>query len=596
MRVKTLTLSVLVLGLAAVAISQGPTSSPSGPAAGKPADKLHADTSTSAPATADAPNFGLDDDGKPVKADAVAVLAATLKDDKLAPMTLLALRAASPPGTDDKELLVLFEAYSRCGDKRLRLLATTSLAEMGGKDAREALLERLHEDPAMIVRSEAMIHLLALGVISDDQLRAALKLDDESIQCIAAKTLLHRHQAKEAKPVLERLTASKDQATACLSRLSLLSAGDDSGRKALLAMAKDKKTPEEVLDLMLQQIAEEKTTSARDLVEAILGTEVSPMVKLRAYRTLAAVAPDVTAALVEAIETSDDLVVRVHLMRSLAQQKDCAAALRKIAKADEKSDENDIACVLARLELARAQKDADKMAEALKQAFALGHPVVVDYVLMDAREDLDGRVEPPAPSLFAPASQPVTQPAATTQADPTAKKPLTGPLQTGPQPATQGLPAPPWMLRVYVAPLLEFIQSVPTDPEEMKQIHRRAAAAVTWLADSDLKEASVGLEKIMSGKYSAILRAAAAGLGKSRNRQCVCRLSRPLLQSPYRDMKEDGALNLARWGDKDATAIMDEIIASPAELPVLRAMACWYSLKIQGRSGEAAKELAKNAK
>jgi hypothetical protein len=366
--------------------------------------------------------------------------------------------------------------------------------------------------------------------------------------------------------VLERLTASKDQATACLSRLSLLSAGFDSGRKALLEMAKDKKTPEDVLDLMLQQIAEEKTTSARDLVEAILGTEASPMLKLRAYRTLAAVAPDVTAALVEAVKTSDDLVVRVHLMRSLAQQKDCDAALRKIAKADEKSDENDIACVLARLELARANKDADKMSEALKQAFAMGHPVAVDYVLMDAREDLDGRVEPRVP---AGQVQPATQP---------------------------HLTAPPWMLRVYVAPLLEFINSVPTDPEEMKQIHRRAAAAVTWLADSDLKEASDGLEKIMSGKYSAILRAAAAGLGKSRNRQCVCRLSRPLLQSPYRDMKEDGALNLARWGDKDASAVMDEIIASPAEMPVLRAMACWYSLKIQGRTAEAAKELARSAK
>jgi phage terminase Nu1 subunit (DNA packaging protein) len=307
------------------------------------------------------------------------------------------------------------------------------------------------------------------------------------------------------------------------------------------------------------------------------------MLKLRAYRTLAAVAPDVTAALTEAVETSDDLVVRVHLMRSLAQQKDSAAALRKIAKADEKSEENDIASVLARLELARAQKDADKMAVALKQAFAMGHPVVVDYVLMDAREDLDGRVEPPA------SSQPATQPQPATQADPTVKKPLTGPLQTGP-------PAPPWMLRAYVTPLLEFIDSVPTDPEDMRQIHRRAAAAVTWLADSDLKEANAGLDKIMAEKYSAILRAAAAGLGKSRNRQCACRLSRPLLQSPYRDMKEDGALNLARWGEKDATAVMDDIIANPSEMPVLRAMACWYSLKIQGRAGQAAKELAKAVK
>ena len=557
MRVKMLTLSVLVLNLAAAAQSQDPTT-----AAGKPAaDRPNSTMPDSAPADVVKP-----DQDKP---DALAVLTAALKDDKLAPTTLVSLRAACKSGLEDKDLLVLFEAYSRCGDKRLRLLATTTLAEIGGMDAREALTERLNSDPAMVVRSEALIHLLALGIVSDDQLRATLKLDDESIQCIAAKTLLLRHQPKEAKDVLQRLAKSKDLATACLSRLSLLSSGDDSARKALLEMAKDRKTPEDVLDLMLQQIGEEKTVSARDLAEAVLRTEGSPMLKLRAYRTLAAVAPDATAALVEAIETSDDLVVRVHLMRSLAQQKGCAPALRKMAKADE----GDIACVLARMELARAEKDAGKMSQALKDAFAMGHPVVVDYVLSDAREDLDGRVEPPART---PAAQ--SQPTTPTQ------------------PATQPQRAPPEILRTYVTPLLEFIDSAPTDPEEMLPIHRRAAAAVTWLADSDLKEATDGLEKIMSGKYTAILRAAAVGLGKSKNKECACRLSRPLLQSPYRDIKEDGALNLGRWGDKDALTVLDQIVANPADMPVLRAMACWYSLRIQGRTKEAAKELAKVVK
>ena len=59
---------------------------------------------------------------------------------------------------------------------------------------------------------------------------------------------------------------------------------------------------------------------------------------------------------------------------------------------------------------------------------------------------------------------------------------------------------------------------------------------------------------------------------------------------------EDGALNLGRWGDKDASKVMDQIVASPSESPVLRAMACWYSLKIQGRTKEAARELAKMVK
>ena len=145
-------------------------------------------------------------------------------------------------------------------------------------------------------------------------------------------------------------------------------------------------------------------------------------------------------------------------------------------------------------------------------------------------------------------------------------------------------------------PLLEFIDSAPTDPDRIQRIHQRVAIAVTNLADCGLKDASDGLEKIMSGKYSAILRAAAAGLGRSRNKELVSRLSRPLLKSSYRDIKEDGALNLGRWGDKDAQEFLDKIVANPSEPPVLRAIACWYSLKAQGRTAQAVRELAKEVK
>jgi hypothetical protein len=556
-----LTLVAVVLTVAVFARSQEPAAS------SKPAsDILNLD--------------GDDREKVPAKADPVKVLSAALKDERLAPPTLLALRAAcpergrgaAPSGADDKDLLVLFEAFSRCGDKQLRLLATTTLVQIGGKAAKPALLERLNEDPAMIVRSEALIHLLVLGEISDDQLLTAMKLDDQSIQCIAAKSLLQRGRAKEATPVLQRLTKSKDIATACLSRLSLLAHDDESQRKPLMEIARDRKTSEDVLDLMLQQIAEEKVSSARDLVKAILGTEASGALTLQAYRTLAAVSPDSTGELVAAIKTTDDLVVRVRLMRSLAGRKQCAPALEKLAKADEK----DIACVLARLELARANQDADKMGQALRQAIAMGHPVVVDYILWDASEDLDGRPEPTASTEPASRSQPATD-ASVKEARPLRR-------------------APAKMLGAYVAPLLEFIDSVPTDPERMRPVHQLAAVAVTWLADCELKEAAAGLERIMSGKHSAILRAAAAGLGKSRNKELVCRLSRPLLQSAYRDLKEDAALNLGRWGDKDAMEFLDKIVADPSELPVLKALACWYSLKAQGRTMEAAKELAKDVK
>ncbi len=197
---------------------------------------------------------------------------------------------------------------------------------------------------------------------------------------------------------------------------------------------------------------------------------------------------------------------------------------------------------------------------------------MINYVLVDAREDLGNTREPTAETRPA-ASQPKTA-----EGEPPPKR------------------APDAVLRAYVAPLVEFINSVPTDPEDMQQVHHRAALCVTWLADSELPEAAAGLEKIVGGRYSAIVRAAAAGLGKSRNRECCCRLSRPMLGSVYHDLMVDGALNLGRWGEKDAAKALGQAAASPTEMPVLKALACWYSLRIQGRGKSAAAELVKVAK
>ncbi len=361
MRKKVWMAAVLLAAAAAAAIGQD---KPTQPATTQPA--------TATGETADSPTTatsGPSSDAKvDPKDDPLAVLVAALKDDKLCPPTLLALRA-----TDDKDLLPVFEAFSRSGDKTLRLFATTAMAQIGGKDASAALHERLRDDPAMVVRCEAMIHLMTINLLSDDDLRAATKMDDESIQCISARALVQRGRAKDAAATLERLAKSKDEATACMAGLSLLGvAADDARHAVLMEKIRNPKTSEEVIGLLMEQIAEAKIARARDLAEAVLAAEVSPVLKVRAYRALTAISTgaDVPSAakqtdardlLAKAIERSDNVVLRTHLVKLLSEQKHSDEALARLAKADQ----TDVGGVLARLELARRAGDADKLTEAL---------------------------------------------------------------------------------------------------------------------------------------------------------------------------------------------------------------------------------------
>ena len=61
-----------------------------------------------------------------------------LANDAKLPMVLAGLRS-----TGDKDLLPLFESMMRSGDKELRLMATATIVQVGGKDSAPALLERV---------------------------------------------------------------------------------------------------------------------------------------------------------------------------------------------------------------------------------------------------------------------------------------------------------------------------------------------------------------------------------------------------------------------------------------------------------------------
>ena len=75
-------------------------------------------------------------------ASAMRQLAQMMEDPATVEPTLVALRS-----TRDKDLLPLFVALSRSGDRNMRLFATASLVEIAGPDAAGPLLERLKRIP-----------------------------------------------------------------------------------------------------------------------------------------------------------------------------------------------------------------------------------------------------------------------------------------------------------------------------------------------------------------------------------------------------------------------------------------------------------------
>lgn len=464
--------------------------------------------------------------------DPLAALKEALADETKAGPTLLALRA-----TDDKDLIVLLKACAQSGDRKLRLFATTSLAQLAGADATEFLMERLYSDTSMVVRAEALVQLMGLKAMGIEQYRQAMKMDDESIRCIAARALIQKGQLDQARETLKQLAQSKDLATASMARLALLTETNDELARQIKQTFDDPKTSEDVLALLLEQIAEEKISAAGSLVKPMMTSAPTTFLCVRACRAYAAIAPEAPKELGQLLAKSDDLIFRVQLVRVIAENANLRPILEQAAKG------SDPAAILARMELQRP--GGSKLAALAQEAMASEHPIVIDYVLSAAAKD----------------------------------------TKEHPDQAGQ-----------YVQALLKFVNSVPTNPDNMMRIHHRAAAAVKILADSGDPQARQGLAQIMAQPYDAVVRATVTGLGKSTNQATVCDLSRPLLKSPYRDLRVDAAMNLGRFGDKDAMATLEEAAAGAAQSPLLRAIACWYCIKISGQGKTAAAELAKLVK
>lgn len=102
-----------------------------------------------APATADPAQLARD------------YLAEALRNDETTGDALVALQVSG-----DEDVVPLFAALSRSDDKECRLLATAALRKFAAPAA--ALLQRLREDPEMIIRAEALAHLLDKDAIGAD--------------------------------------------------------------------------------------------------------------------------------------------------------------------------------------------------------------------------------------------------------------------------------------------------------------------------------------------------------------------------------------------------------------------------------------------
>ncbi len=468
-------------------------------------------------------------DSKP----AMAYLSKVFDDAKRTKAVLPVLRAIG-----DRSLLPVFVALSRSRDRNLRLFATSTLAELGGPGAAEALQERLWGDTAMAIRADALLRLIGMEAVSDKQLVEALKISDEVVQSLAARAMIRRGRGGAGAEALRKLTGSADLTTAGMARLSLLGMGYEKHKVELNRIVKDSKTPDLVLGLLMGQIRGEKIVAAGELAMWLARSQRPVPIRIKAYRAVCEVCPGGCSILHKAIGGSKSTVLRVYLVRAIASCKDGTVQITALA-----AGKGEVG-VLARFELARIHRGAGAT-EAVDQALALGHPIVIDYVLGRARKDV----------------------------------------------ATNAASS-----KYYTSALLKFIRSVDDKTTEMGGSHIRAATAATILTELGTPEAVSGLKKILAGRYGAITRAVAAGLLRSKSR-AACDLARPLLKSPYQELAVDAALILGRFSDKEAGAQLSQIVRrSKSHRPEIVAMASWYLLKMSGQAGPAAKALAKKIK
>ncbi len=436
--------------------------------------------------------------------------------------TIASLRAAN-----DKDLIPFFVAMTTSSDQDRRRMGVDALIEQAGADGAPALLEVFLKDSSMDLRSDALVGLLELKAISNEQLVEALKINDERIRCLCARALVQKGQGSKAIDTLKQLTISRELATAGMAKMSLLGMGQTDQLPAVRNILVDSNTPPVLLNLLLKQMAEEKVFPVVDAAREVARTAELFPIKLQAYKSVAALSTDGSASLGQAIAESNDLVLGVALFLAMGERMDSQAQIKTFAASQ------DVLGALARLELAR-KAGGDAAAKAAMDVVNLEHPIVIDYVLERARQDME----------------------------------------------TMGDKAD-----FYTPALLKFIGSVAPSPRRIEAEHLRAAQATTILVDMGTPAAVAGLKKIMdAGNFDGPTRSAAVGMLKAKNR-VACDLIKPLLKNAYPELATDAALVLGKFGDVAGQDFLGGIVARPnLSRPEMVAICSWYLIKIAGQT------------
>lgn len=461
-------------------------------------------------------------------------LTGMLADEKTANPTLATLRS-----TEDKVLGPVLAAAAQSADKERRLFAVVSLGDLLGKDASAALIERLNNEPVMAVRAEALGQLVKAKALSAEQLTQTLRMPDENIQCLSALALVELGKQAVAADTLKTLAAAKDPLTSALASVTLWGLGQKQYEPTVQKVMRDPSAEPRLQAAMLKQIEVEKVAAGVPLALEVAANEQAPLdLRALAYKTVANVSPTGGAALADPIAKSDNLALRVRLLKTLASRPDGGPFLQKFAKG------TDAVAALSRYELAR-HTGGPSAGASVADALAQEHPVVLAYVLDRAREDIEA----------------------------------------------QGAKCD-----YYTAPLAKLIGGIDPRPKQMGREHFYAAGAASRLLELGTPAALAALKGLLTGKANAITRATAAGLLRAKNPVAV-ELLRPLLASPYSELALDAALGVGHFGDPAARPLLNDVLAHAKDHPpALVVLSAWYIIKIDKQTVPAVAALAKAVK
>ncbi len=463
---------------------------------------------------------------------AVEWLAETINDPDELPVALAGLRSTSDPA-----LLPVFVELTRHEEKEIRLMATAMIADIGQADAAEALRERLKNDPSMVIRGEALIHLAQLDAVETDDIIEASKLPDLGLQVIAARTLARQGQADRARDLLRKLAESRDLDTEVFARMTLLDLGETDQIPRLRDIVIDPDTSTDLLMRMLNQIRDEKITKALPVARYLAKPAHLLPVRISAYWAIAELDENPTDELAAAIGREDNLLLQLNLLRMLAEQDNAQPHLDGLSMAE------DTIGVVAAFEVAR-RSSKDKLPAAIQAVVAEGHPVVIDYVLNRFRQD--SQAEEPA-------------------------------------------------AEAYVQPLLAYLADLKLSRNRMTPNHDRGAAAVELLANHGSHAALAGLDKLLDGTGNTPRRQLVAGaLYRSTNAGAVD-LVRPLLDSAYSELYTYAALVVARHGVDAAIPVLLKIQDhKDITRPDVLVLANWYLIKLSGMTAPSVNSLVES--